>query len=299
MTDKLNGIIIPIVTSFVDEKFSSYNMALNIVKWNKTDVKGYMALGSNGEFRSMDDNESFDVIKCVSDNRSSDKTLIVGTMRESTYQTKRFIEKISCLDMDYISLLTPHYFKGNMTDGALLKYFTDIADFSPKPILLYCAPGFANTVKISVDVLKQSADHPNIHGIKDTSSDMMESYCDACAGRDDFEIISGSLSTFLDGMTRGATGGVLSAGNYMPELCCRLYDMAANGGIEQAKDFNAKLQSLYLSTAKPFGVVGVKACMDAEGYFGGNPRLPILLLDDKTKMDLMNDFAEKISRLQK
>ena len=91
--------------------------------------------------------------------------------RESLYQTLKFIDRVQAADLpiDYLSVLTPHYFKSLMTDAALIEYFTRVADFSRIPILLYCAPSFANEVTISADVVRVLADHPNIHGIKDTS----------------------------------------------------------------------------------------------------------------------------------
>ena len=64
----LEGIIIPAVTPF-DE---NGDLRLDYLKhnyelWNTTCVQGYMALGSNGEFRSLDDDEAFSVLKTASE----------------------------------------------------------------------------------------------------------------------------------------------------------------------------------------------------------------------------------------
>ena len=40
-------------------------------------------------------------------------------------------------------MLSPHYFVKYMTDDALIKYYTKIADESPIPVMMYNAPKFA------------------------------------------------------------------------------------------------------------------------------------------------------------
>ena len=116
-----------------------------------------------------------------------------------------------------MSVLTPGYFKNLMTDHALIDYYQAIADFSPYPVLIYCAPGFANAVRISPEALRILADHPNIAGIKDTSPDMMSAYMDCVGGRDDFQVLAGSLNNFFLCTLRGGKGGILSAANYFAE----------------------------------------------------------------------------------
>lgn len=49
---KLSGVFTPLVTPFEDGKIRFDWLEANIRKINKTGVKGYLALGSNGEFMS-------------------------------------------------------------------------------------------------------------------------------------------------------------------------------------------------------------------------------------------------------
>ena len=90
-----------------------------------------------------------------------------------------------------------------MTDQALIAYYTEIADLAVFQSCCIAQRPFANDVTISADVVRVLADHPNIHGIKDTSKNMMNAYMDAAGGRDDFEVMSGSMSTVFTCMDRG------------------------------------------------------------------------------------------------
>ena len=289
----LEGIIIPAITPFDETGALRLDYLKNNYElWNKTCVQGYMALGSNGEFRSLDDDEAFAVLEAASEAAAPDKPFIGGIGRESLAHTLKFLDRVmqAQLKMDYVSVLTPHYFKGLMTDDALYAYYTAIADRSSYPVLLYCAPGFANNVCISPELLTRLADHTNIAGIKDTSKDMMNTYMDTAGGRDDFEIFSGSLGTIMTCMERGGKGGIVSAANYFPNACGKLCRIWKEEGPEAAKEYHAKVLAASKATGAKASVAGVKACMNLMGYTAGVPRIPVLPCSE----ELTEEFREAI-----
>lgn len=289
MESGLSGVYIPAVTPFNEkEELDCQKLKKNIEKWNSTNISGYMCLGSNGEFKMLDEEESCTVIRTFAENRAADKGLIAGVGRESLYHTLRFIERLERenLALDYISVLTPHYFKTMMNDKALVEYYIRIADNSPYPLLLYCAPGFANGVCLSADAVKKLASHPNIAGIKDTSSDMMEQYMDAVGTRSDFSVMAGSISNLHNCLKRGGEGGVLSAANYFPDECARLFEVWKKQGEVTYLEYERKLQTRIQKTGGKRGVSSIKYCMNLLGYEGGRPRSPLTLLDPEEKQEI-------------
>lgn len=285
MSSKISGIIIPAITPFDEVGEIDYTrMEKNYNKWCSTNICGVMALGSNGEFRSLSDDEAFAVISKASGLVPADKIFIAGVGRESLYQTKAFIKRLQNADLriDYVSVLTPSYFAGLMTDKALYEYYTELADFSKWPLLLYCAPKFTNKVCISADLLSKLADHPNIAGIKDTSSDMMEEYMQACGSRDDFQVISGSLGNIMTCLGMGGHAGVVSGANYFPSECAKLIEVFDKKGFEATREYHKKLQFLTKSTGAISGVASVKCAMNLNGLYGGFPRKPILPVSPET-----------------
>ena len=275
----LEGIIVPCVTPFDESGALRLDwLEKNFNKWNDSHVSGCMALGTNGEFRALDDEEAFEVIRVASGTIDKEKVFIAGVGRESLYQTVSFLKRLekAGIQMDYVSVLTPCYFRKMMTDEALTDYYTKIADISAYPVLLYCAPGYANDVHISAEALKVLADHPNIAGIKDTSSNMMTAYMDAVGGRDDFEVFAGALSNIRTCLERGGKGGILSGANYIPNTCAKLYEIVKWEGMQPAWEYLDKLQRFVKETGGLGGVAGVKAAMNILGYHGGVPRRPVL-----------------------
>lgn len=279
----LSGIYIPAITPFDEtEAFSKAMLEKNIRIWNATGVAGYMCLGSNGEFQMLDDEESIEVIRVFCHSRGADKELIAGVGRESLYQTLRFIDRLweEQLRIDYVSVLTPHYFRKMMDDTAIISYYKEIADRSPYPVLLYCAPGYANGVCISEQAVHILADHPNICGIKDTSPDQMDAYMDVAGDRDDFAIMAGSVNTLHKCLSRGGNGGVLSAANYFPDACAKLFEIWNTEGEAAYLEYEEQLLTKIHQTGGRQGVASVKCCMNLLGYQAGRPRRPLQALDE-------------------
>ena len=288
MNDKLKGIVVPAVTPF-DE---SDDLRLdwfehNLKRWSETAVRGIMALGTNGEFRTLDDDEARSVIASAARSHG-DKTLIVGVGRESTRATVTFIDSIGehADAVDYVSVLPPHYFAGQMTGDVVYAHYTEVADRSPIPVLLYVAPAYSNGVVVPPAVVAKLADHPNIAGIKDTSSDKLTSYMLAAGGRDDFSVLAGTMNTIMTGLHFGGPGGVVSAANFFPDDCAEVVQMCFEGRTAEALARYAELQRLIAATGGRKGVASLKACMNELGYQAGIPRRPVPPLADRDRNDL-------------
>lgn len=272
---RLGGVFPPVMTPFTDQRLDLNSLAYNIERMNVTKLIGYMPLGSNGEFRALSDDECIEVIKTVKKAAAPGKTLMIGTARESAYSTVEFTKRAADVGIDYASVLTPHYYAGKMTDDALIRYYTYVADRSPVPILMYCAPGFAAGVLLSPKALGVLAQHPNILGMKDTSKEDIALYCSAVPQGAEFYVLAGSVTKFLYGLRCGAIGGVLSMANYFPELCCELQQLFEQGKTQEADALSERLIALNAKTTGKNGVAGVKGAMNLLGYRGMEPRLPL------------------------
>jgi len=290
--EKLTGVFPPVMTPFLNQEIQYDALRFNIEKMNTADLIGYMPLGSNGEFRSLTDEEALQVAKVVKETAVPGRVIMFGTGRESAWATVEFTKRCADIGMDLASVLAPHYFKARMDDNALLAYFTYIADRSPVPILMYNAPGFAAGLLISPAVVGKLAQHPNIVGMKDTSKEDIQIYIDAVPFEADFSLLAGSITKYYDALTKGAVGGVLSLANYMPELSCKIGELFFAGKKDEAKALSDKAITLNEKTSGKHAVAGVKAAMNLLGYKGLEPRLPLLPLPEE-ELALVRDALEQ------
>ena len=279
--EKLKGVFPPMMTPFrEDQTLDTDALAYNVDKYNETDIAGLMPLGSNGEFRSLDDEESLQVVRIVRKYLKPGKSLMVGAGRESAYSTVGFARSVADEGADFISLLTPYYFLKQMNDDAMLRYYTYVADRSPVPVLVYCAPKFSGGLVISPAVISRLAEHPNIVGMKDTSAEPIEGYVDAAKGKD-FHVLAGTINKYYEALCVGGVGGVLSAANYLPQQCCRIQALFESGKREEAQRLAEAIKALTKQCSGSSGIPGTKACMTLMGFRGGYPRLPLAPIPDE------------------
>jgi len=285
--EKLRGVFAPIVTPFKDEEIEFGKLKENIERYNTTDLKGYMPLGSNGEYLGLSEEESLKVLETVQKYKAPEKITIVGCGRESAKAALEFIRKVAYYGADIASVLTPHYYADKMTDEALMRYFTGIADKSPLPVMIYNAPKFASGILISPEVAAILSEHPNIVSLKNSSSVHIAKYKEAIREDADFRLLAGNIKTFYPGLTEGAAGGVLSTACYLPEYCCKLYRLYLSSEKEEAVKLHNFLCGLSDNTVGRFGVAGVKFALDLLGYWGGEPRIPLLPIkpDDRRQIE--------------
>ena len=293
MASKISGIFAPINTPFQNEEVAFDHFRENIRKYGKTSLSGFLVLGSNGENRSLTEDEKIKLLEIAIQEKTERQVVMAGAVCESTRETIDFSKKAQELGADLVSLLTPSYFKKSLIDDALIGYYTDVADALSIPVFAYNAPGFTG-LTLSPKVIATISKHPNIGGMKDTSPDGIARYLEVCA--DDFDVLSGTISTLFIGLALGASGGVVSLANAFPDACCQLYEKYRNGDLDGAREMHHKLFVLNQSVSGKFGVAGVKFASELGGLYGGNPRLPLLPLKDEDKKSI-KDAASKAGML--
>ncbi|MGE5593094.1 MAG: dihydrodipicolinate synthase family protein [Betaproteobacteria bacterium] len=289
--EKLSGVFTPMVTPFKNDEILYEGIVKNVKRMNKTGLRGYFVLGTNGEFKSLSVEERLSVLKTVIDNAADDKVIMAGTGAESTKETIDITLEAAKLGASMVSLLMPHFFRKQLTDDALADYIIRVADASPVPVLLYNNPSVAADVLISPEVVRIVAEHPNVVGMKDSSKGNFKSYLQAARGKE-FYVLAGSAGFFLDLLLEGGVGGVLSLANVFPEECVKLYNAFKEGKLEEAKRLNEKIVDLNKKVSGFGGVAAVKSAMELAGYVGGDPRHPLKPLTPEQKRTLEANIRE-------
>ncbi|MGD2094202.1 MAG: dihydrodipicolinate synthase family protein [Phycisphaerales bacterium] len=279
---KLSGVFAPVVTPFHNDELALDDLRSNLQKLNETNLTGYLALGSNGEFRSLTDEEQIKVLEVFSQEKG-DKVVMVGTGCESTKQTIEKSKLASDMGFVYVSILTPSYFAKRIDGATLQSYYERIADSIDIPVLLYNAPGFTGGVMVPPKTILELSKHPNIVGMKDSSPVGPAKALAFLDTSEDFNILAGSANFFYTSLHLGATGGVMSLANALPGPCCELYQLFTEGRYDDAKELNRRFVRLNQAVSGAWGVAGVKAAMDITGFKGGVPRHPLQGITDEAK----------------
>ena len=168
----LEGVFAPVTTPFyADERVYFRKIEANMARYSRSLLAGMVVLGSTGEAVSLNDEETRDVLRASVEATAPEKVLIAGIGRESIHATLELAEFAATLNYDAVLVRPPSYYAGQISPAVILHYFRSIADRSPLPVVLYYIPKFV-TCEISVGLIAELAQHPNIIGIKDSSGNV-------------------------------------------------------------------------------------------------------------------------------
>jgi 4-hydroxy-2-oxoglutarate aldolase len=283
----LNGIFPPVTTPFIEDKVAYDKLVANVEKYGRTGLKGIVVLGSNGEYVNLSEEEKRKVVETVVQSTPDHMAVIVGTGCESTRETLRLTADCAALGAHAALVVTPHYFGGKMSDTALIKHFTTVADSSPIPILLYNVPQFTH-VNLTVNVVADLSGHPNIIGVKDSTGNVIQLGEFLHQVDTDFSILVGTASALYGALTMGCVGGVLALANVTPETCVNIHGLIQEGDFKAALQIQLKMIPVNKAITTVYGIAGLKTALDLLGYFGGEPRAPLLPSSDEEKAAIEN-----------
>jgi 4-hydroxy-2-oxoglutarate aldolase len=291
MDNDFRGIFPALSTPFVHGEISPEKLKENIQKYNAFDLSGYVVLGSTGESVYLSDGESEELVQAAKESASPEKKIIVGTARESTKITLEFTNRMAALDIDAALIRNPSYFTPSMTHEVLKKHYLTLADKAKVPVIIYNIPQYTG-VWVDIPLMVELSHHPNILGMKDSSGSLVFASELIARVSPRFSILLGAGSILLSGLIMGAGGGILRLASLAPSECSALYKLWKEGKIEKARSLQLKLIPANKAITTTLGIAGLKYALDLLGYYGGEPRFPLLPLDEKEKEDMKNTLQE-------
>ena len=275
MPINLDGILLPVTTTFTPtEDFDAQGFTANFMKWNDAGVSGYVVLGSTGERVNLDEREYIQVIEIARRAVPEKLTFIAGAGQQSTRGTISEIARAADAGAEAVLVITPHYYRSAITQDALVRHYTVVADASPVPIILYSMPDLTG-VKIEPETAARLSEHKTIVGIKDSSADIAQLAETVRLAPDDFAVMIGNGTVLCEALQAGARGGILAVGCVALQLCLKIYRAVRAGDIDRGKLLQEKLTPLARAVTKTYGIGGLKTAMEMVGFAGGVVRAPL------------------------
>lgn len=288
----VSGVLPPIATPFTSRgELDTAALRANIERWNTKGLRGYVVGGSNGESVMLEREELAEAVRVVRRTAPPELIVIAGTGQQSTLATVNVTRSAADSGADYALVMNPSFFGGQLSGDALVRHYSEIADASPIPILVYNVPAFTHA-NIPPQVVARLSTHSNIVGIKDSAGDIGQivDLTRLCAPG--FDVMIGSAPAFLAGIGAGAAGGILALANVAPSECVRIRRLAVDGRNEEARSLHASLMPLARAVTGGYGIAGLKCALDLLGYHGGPPRLPLLPASGETREALKKLLSE-------
>lgn len=287
----LHGIFPPVPTPFSEGRLACDRLAENIARWNSTGLSGYVTFGSNGESVFLSDEEKLEVVKAVVASAAPGMKVIAGTGCESTAHTITLTNRCAQLGAHAALVVTPFYYGGRMNEAAMLRHFTTVADQAEIPILIYNVTKFTH-ISLGVELVAKLSRHPNIIGIKDSNGNVSTLGEMVRRVAEEFSVLVGTAGALFGALTLGCVGGIVALANVAPRACVRICNLLKKGEIEAAGKLQLKMLPVNTALTATYGVPGLKAALDMLGYYGGDPRPPLLPASEREKSEIQTILKE-------
>lgn len=242
------GVLVPIVTPCLKNGEIDFNGLDSVCKdMMKAGCAGIFGAGSTGRgpwFQPKDQVKLCETIKASVGDKAS---VYMGCTATSFNQMIENAKAHASAGADVAVITAPGYFSYNMYETEYI--LTKFAESSPIPVLIYDIPEFAG-MKLSLDMLKRLAAHPNVIGIKDSSADgaRFNSMIDAFKNDDNLILLQGKELILAESLLNGASGLVVSLLHIDPRPFVAIYNACKAGDVAEA----ARLQE---GIAKVFNVL--------------------------------------------
>ena len=231
--ERIRGII-PAMLTALDEKFAVDPQAMRRSARRLLDngCQGMVVVGTSGEFAGIDDDQREIAIRAVVEELSGQAPVIVGCGQPNVRRTHEQARAAADLGADGLLVNPPFYFP--MTQDEVVRFFADLVEISPLPVLLYNIPGLTN-VAVEPPTIPRLRD-VGVQGTKDSSGIPANTlaYLAALGSDSDFRVVSGGETFFLHLLDAGvcATTGLMP--NVAPQLAARIYEAWLSGDYKTA-----------------------------------------------------------------
>ncbi len=208
-------------------------------------VHGLYPNGSTGEFTRFTADERRRIVEIMADQAAGRVPILAGAAEANTRETIRACEHYHALGVRAVAIVAPFYYK--LSPQGVYAYFKEIADHSPIDVTLYNIPMFASPIDVPT-VLRLAEECPRIVAIKDSSGDvahMMRMIAAVRPSRPDFSFLTGWEAVLMPMLLIGCDGGTNATSGIVPEVTRKLFDLAAAGKWQEARDLQYRLLPLF------------------------------------------------------
>ena len=276
------ALITPINKSGID-----YAAFKKLIEWQINEgIDGLVVCGTTGEASTLTDQEHRDAISFAVKTAAGRVPVIAGTGSNDTAYALE-LTKFACeAGADAALVVTPYYNKA--TQKGLINMFTEIADISSIPVILYNVPSRTG-VNIQPSTVAELSKHPNINAIKEASGNISQVAEIAALCGDNINIYSGNDDQVIPIMSLGGKGCISVLSNLLPAKAMEMCREFRNGNVKAAADMQLKYLHLINALFSEVNPIPVKAAMAKMGFCEDYLRSPLTVMEDDHKKVL---FAE-------
>jgi len=284
-----SGIWVPLVTPFKQGEIDFPALTALCHHVMQQGVDGVVVCGTTGEAPMLSKEEQLQVLDAVLQVVPASQVMmgLSGTHMPSVLA---MLAAITLRDVAGILLPAPYYIRPSQ--AALEAWFTDIANRSHIPIIVYNVP-YRSGIHLELRTLRNLAKHPRIVAIKDCGGSNDLTYSLIADG--ELDVLCGEDGQILSTLCMGGSGAIAASAHLFTDKFVQLVKQVQAGDLPLArKNFYQLLPLIRLMFSAP-NPAAIKYALSLNGLMVNELRAPLLAAPAEVETAIVN-YLNTLSR---
>ena len=268
------GAGVAIVTPMKDNQAVNYDKLEEMI--NEQIAAGTDAIviaGTTGESSTLTMEEHRDVIKAAVEFTKHRIPVVAGTGSNCTRTAIQLSQEAEEVGVDGLLIVTPYYNKA--TQQGLIGHYSQIADNTKCPIIMYNVPGRTGCNLLPETVAELFKSKENIVGLKEATGNLAQASQTMYLTDGKIDMYSGEDGLVVPLMSIGAIGVISVWSNVAPAKVHQMCDSFFKGDIETARRIQREGLPLVDALFSEVNPIPVKKALNLMGKEAGPLRSPL------------------------
>lgn len=291
------GAGVAIVTPMKNNEDVNYEKLEELIEFQIAEGTDCIVIaGTTGEGSTLTMEEHEEVIKAAVRFTKHRIPVVAGTGSNCTRTAIQLSKEAEEAGVDGLLVVTPYYNKA--TQGGLVSHYTQIANETKLPIIMYNVPGRTGCNMLPETVAELYKNVDNIVGLKEATGNVAQASKTMYLTDGKLDLYSGEDGLVVPLMSIGAVGVISVWSNIAPK---KVHDMCASyftGDVQKAMELQREALPLVDALFSEVNPIPVKKALNLMGYEAGPVRSPLTEMTEENaaKMaQMMREYGLKLN----
>ena len=279
------GAGVAIVTPMKDNQDVNYDKLEEMINEQITaGTDAIVIAGTTGESSTLTMEEHHDVIKAAVEFTKHRIPVVAGTGSNCTRTAIQLSQEAEEAGVDGLLIVTPYYNKA--TQQGLIGHYSQIADNTKCPIIMYNVPGRTGCNLLPETVAELFKTKENIVGLKEATGNLAQASQTMYLTDGKIDMYSGEDGLVVPLMSIGAIGVISVWSNVAPAKVHQMCDSFFKGDIETARQIQREGLPLVDALFSEVNPIPVKKALNLMGKEVGPLRSPLCEMSEANAVKL-------------
>lgn len=268
------GAGVAIVTPMKNNEDVNYEKLEELIEYQISEGTDCIVIaGTTGEGSTLTMEEHRDVIKAAVEFTRHRIPVVAGTGSNCTRTAIQLSKEAQEAGVDGLLVVTPYYNKA--TQGGLVSHYTQIANETKLPIIMYNVPGRTGCNMLPETAAQLYRNVENIVGLKEATGNLEQASKTMYLTDGKLDLYSGEDGLVVPLMSIGAVGVISVWSNVAPK---KVHDMCASyfaGDVKKAMELQREALPLVDALFSEVNPIPVKRALNLMGLEAGPVRSPL------------------------